>query len=125
MILAIVYVGIGGAIGAICRFLLSSWLNTQDGFPFGTLCANAIGCFALGLLGTYLSSRINPEWKLIISTGFLGALTTFSTFSFETIQFALRDQWKLAALYFFVQLISGAILTLFGIKLAQQFLGIS
>ena len=125
MILAIVYVGIGGAIGAICRFLLSSWLNTQEGFPFGTLCANAIGCFALGLLGTYLSSRINPEWKLMISTGFLGALTTFSTFSFETIQFALRDQWKLAALYFFVQLISGAFLTLFGIKLAQQFLSIS
>ena len=125
MILAIVYVGIGGALGAICRFLLSSWLNPQGGFPFGTLCANAIGCFVLGLLGTYLSDKINPEWKLIVSTGFLGALTTFSTFSFETIQFALRDQWKLAALYFCTQLLSGAILTLLGIKLAQQYLGTS
>ena len=125
MILAVVYVGIGGACGAVCRFLLSSWLNTQEGFPFGTLCANAIGCFVLGFLGTYLSSKINPEWKLIISTGFLGALTTFSTFSFETVQFVLRDQWKLAALYFSTQVLSGAILTLLGIKLAQQYLSVS
>lgn len=122
MIISIIYVGIGGALGAVCRFLISSLLNTQEGFPFGTLCANAIGCFLLGLLGTYLSSKINPEWKLIISTGFLGALTTFSTFSFETLQFALRDQWKMAALYFFVQIISGAILTLIGITLAQKML---
>ena len=125
MIIAVVYVGIGGACGAVCRFLISSWLNTQNGFPFGTLCANAIGCLILGFLGTYLSSRINPEWKLIISTGFLGALTTFSTFSFETIQFVLRDQWKIAALYFFAQIISGALLTLLGIKWAQLFLSAS
>ena len=124
MILAIVSVGIGGACGAICRFFISSWLNTQDGFPFGTLCANAIGCFLLGLLGTYLSNRINPEWKLVISTGFLGALTTFSTFSLETIQFVLRDQWKIAVLYFFAQIISGTVLTILGIKLAQQFLSV-
>ena len=123
MILAVMYVGIGGALGAICRFLISSWLNPQGGFPLGTLCANAIGCFVLGLLGAYLSGKINPEWKLIVSTGFLGALTTFSTFSFETIQFVLRDQWKLAALYFCTQILSGAILTLLGIKLAQQYLG--
>ena len=125
MILAIIYVGIGGACGAICRFLLSSWLNSQGDFPFGTLCANAIGCFVLGLLGTYLSNRINPDWKLVISTGFLGALTTFSTFSFETVQFVLRDQWKLAGIYFCTQLVSGAILTFLGIKLAQQFLNVS
>ena len=125
MITAVLYVGIGGAFGAVCRFLLSSWLNTQEGFPLGTLCANAVGCFVLGLVGTYLSNRIDPEWKLIISTGFLGALTTFSTFSFETVQFVLRDQWKLAVLYFFAQIISGSLLTLMGIKLAQQYLGTS
>tara|TARA_B100000683_G_C12222296_1_gene445532 strand:+ start:268 stop:645 length:378 start_codon:yes stop_codon:yes gene_type:complete len=125
MSLAVVYVGIGGACGAICRFWISSLLNTKDGFPLGTLCANALGCLFLGLVGTYLSSRINPEWKLIISTGFLGALTTFSTFSFETVQFVLRDQWKLAILYFFAQIISGGILTLFGIKVAQYFLSAS
>ena len=125
MIPAVVYVGIGGACGAICRFWISSQLNTQEGFPFGTLCANAIGCLILGLLGTYLSSKAHPEWKLIISTGFLGALTTFSTFSFETVQFALRDQWRLASLYFFAQILSGAILTLIGMKLAQSFLSTS
>ncbi|MAA78218.1 MAG: fluoride efflux transporter CrcB [Deltaproteobacteria bacterium] len=125
MITSIIYVGIGGAFGAVCRFLISSSLNKQEGFPFGTLCANAIGCFLLGLLGTYLSSKITPEWKLVISTGFLGALTTFSTFSFETLQFVLRDQWKMAAVYFFVQIISGAILTLIGMTLAQRLLDVS
>lgn len=125
MIPAVVYVGIGGACGAIFRFWISSQLNTQDGFPFGTLCANAIGCLILGLLGTYLSNRVHPEWKLIISTGFLGALTTFSTFSFETVQFVLRDQWKVAALYFFAQILSGGILTLLGVKIAQSFLSTS
>ena len=120
MISSVVYVGIGGALGAICRFTLSSCFNTKDGFPFGTLCANALGCFLLGLLGVYLSERMDPEWKLIVSTGFLGALTTFSTFSFETMQFALRAQWKLAALYFFAQLLSGLTLTPLGIKIAQS-----
>ena len=122
MIQALFCVGFGGAIGAVCRFLISSSLNSQDGFPYGTLCANAIGCFFLGLLGTYLSERVHPEWKLLISTGLLGALTTFSTFSFETVQFAMRSQWKLASFYFFAQILSGAILTVLGVKMAQQFL---
>lgn len=120
MIPSVFYVGIGGALGAISRFMLSTWFNTKEGFPFGTLCANALGCFLLGFLGTYLSNRMSPEWKLVVSTGFLGALTTFSTFSFETMQFVLRAQWKLATIYFLAQILSGLTLTLLGITLAQS-----
>lgn len=115
-------IGLGGALGAISRFVISTWFNSKDGFPYGTLCANAIGCFLLGLLGIYLSTKVHAEWRAFISTGFLGALTTFSTFSLETIQFAQRDQWKLAITYFLVQLITGLCLGLLGIKISQHFM---
>ena len=107
MIPIICCVGLGGAFGAISRFFLSIWLNGKDGFPYGTLCANAIGCFLLGFFGMYLSHKAQAEWSAFFSTGFLGALTTFSTFSLETIYFAQRAQWKLAITYFLIQLISG------------------
>jgi CrcB protein len=118
---SIISVGLGGALGAISRFLLSLWFNPKDGFPYGTLFANALGCLLLGFLGIYLASRSTPEWRLFVTTGFLGALTTFSTFSFETLQFGLRAQWKLAIIYLCTQLLSGLLLGLIGIKLAQHY----
>jgi CrcB protein len=85
----IVAIAMGGAFGALFRFLLSGavyqWLGR--GFPFGTLAVNVIGSFLMGLLFETLSDRLalSPELRAAITVGLLGAFTTFSTFSIETL----------------------------------------
>jgi len=81
-------VGTGGFFGAVIRLLLSTWVQraTTSGFPYGTLTVNIIGSFLMGFLFMYFSHiNLNIHQKLIFTTGLLGALTTFSTFSMETI----------------------------------------
>lgn len=84
-----IMVGLGGFIGAILRYGLSGLMHRVLGsnFPYGTLAVNVLGSFALGLFLTLSSTRlaISDEWKSFIAVGILGAFTTFSTFSFETI----------------------------------------
>ncbi len=82
-----VYVGIGGFLGAIARFLISGFVQKTLGitFPVGTLCVNVLGSFLIGFLVMVFEYIIAPEWKALLITGFLGALTTFSTFSYETV----------------------------------------
>ena len=79
-------VGIGGFFGAISRYLLATWVQKLSSFfPIGTLSVNVIGSFLIGFLYLYFSHTINPTLKAMLITGFLGALTTFSTFSLETL----------------------------------------
>ena len=84
-----IMVGLGGFIGAILRYGLSGLMHRVLGsnFLYGTLAVNVLGSFALGLFLTLSSTRlaISDEWKSFIAVGILGAFTTFSTFSFETI----------------------------------------
>ncbi len=82
-----VYVGIGGFLGAIARFFISGFVQKTLGitFPVGTLCVNVLGSFLIGFLVMVFEYIIAPEWKALLITGFLGALTTFSTFSYETV----------------------------------------
>lgn len=85
-------VALGGALGAVARYLLSGWvarLAIGSPFPWGTLVVNGVGSFLLGLLiGLGSGGRwlLPPFWRLLLATGFLGAFTTFSTFSFETVE---------------------------------------
>ncbi len=81
------FIGAGGFVGAILRFLISGWVQRVSGslFPYGTLSVNVIGSFAIGFLAMLFEDVIAPEWKAFAVTGFLGALTTFSTFSYETV----------------------------------------
>ncbi len=83
----ILAVGIGGFIGAILRFSGSYYINKLIGasFPFGTLGVNVIGSFLIGFLALYFEQTIAPNIKALLITGMLGALTTFSTFSLETV----------------------------------------
>lgn len=88
-------VALGGALGAVSRYLISGWVmrfSHGSPFPFGTLTVNVTGSFLLGLLmslGSEGSMLVPPTARVMIGVGVLGAFTTFSTFSYETIE-ALR-----------------------------------
>lgn len=80
-------VALGGALGALARYGLAALLNPMGSrVVLGTLAANLLGCFLAGALMAWLESKpLDPYWRLCLQTGFLGALTTFSTFAVETL----------------------------------------
>ena len=79
----------GGALGALLRFWGANWVYSLlgRGFPYGTLAVNLIGSLAMGLCYVWLVERASfgPEWRALVMGGFLGAFSTFSTFSIETM----------------------------------------
>lgn len=105
---AIALLCIGASAGAVARWQLSLWLNSGSTWlPLGTLAANLAGGWLIGLLVAILQAQpgLDPHWRLALITGFLGALTTFSTFSMETVQLLqagrLAQATALAALHLF------------------------
>ncbi len=92
MILA---VATGGALGATGRFLISTWVQKLLGplFPYGTLAVNVLGSFLIGFLFLYFEQVVAPHQKAFLVTGMLGALTTFSTFSLETVLMLQGGFW--------------------------------
>ena len=78
---------LGACVGALSRWQLGLWLSPGGLLPWGTLAANWIGAYAVGLAVVFFQqhSGLDPAWRLAIVTGLLGALTTFSTFSVETV----------------------------------------
>jgi len=89
MLKNLLFVAMGGAVGAMLRYGISSGIYAWFGraFPYGTLVVNVAGSFAIGLLSILLVERFNvpQEWRLALVVGMLGALTTFSTFSWDTL----------------------------------------
>lgn len=83
----LMYIGFGGFLGAISRFVVSSFIQRQINvlFPIGTLSVNILGSFIIGFMAMFFQNIIEPEYKAFVITGFLGALTTFSTFSLENV----------------------------------------
>jgi CrcB protein len=79
---------VGGGIGSFCRFLLATWVADQLGpaFPFGTLAVNLLGCLIIGMIAglPQASTTLSPATRLLLMTGFLGGLTTFSTYEYES-----------------------------------------
>ena len=105
-------VGLGAAIGAWLRWCLGMWLNNiHQHIPLGTLVANLGGGFIIGMATSFFfwHNNLSPEWRLFIITGFLGGLTTFSTFSAETVLMLQRGEYVWASIQILLY-VAGSIL---------------
>jgi CrcB protein len=95
-------VAAGGALGAVARYVVGGLFNREGSrFPWGTLVINLSGCLALGFVLTLLDERL-PEsraWRALVTVGFLGAYTTFSTFGWEIHDLVRSDAWGRATAY--------------------------
>jgi CrcB protein len=115
---AFVAVGVGAALGAWLRWGLSAALNARaPQFPLGTLAANLIGGYLIGVAVGFFAMRteLPPEARLFVVTGFLGGLTTFSTFSSEVTQLLLRGDYGAGILLAFTHLAGSLVLTVAGL----------
>lgn len=116
---------IGASLGALGRWRLGLWLNQEAAWlPWGTLAANWIGAYAIGAVLFVLQSQsqIDPVWRLAIVTGLLGALTTFSTFSWELLQLLQHGRWLAVAGHTGLHLFGSLALVWLGMRSAQAWL---
>ncbi len=121
--LGFVAIGVGAAMGAWARWGLSIWLNARlPHFPLGTLAANLIGGFLVGVGVAYFSrhTEISPVWRMLAITGFLGGLTTFSTYSAEVIGLIEAGDGLSAFLLAFTHLAGSLLLTAAGMAVYRQ-----
>src|SRR5947208_7713709 len=117
-------VGIGGFVGSIARYLVAVLFASQvpSVFPFATLTVNIVGCFVIGILFA-LSDRGNifsPEWRILLTTGFCGGFTTFSTFSYESLRLMQDGEYLYLAAYVLLSVVIGLAATYVGIILIRS-----
>jgi fluoride exporter len=112
-------VAAGGFVGAICRFLIDIMLP-ETVFPYSTLSVNLIGCFLLGwfLSSGWVKERVSEAVKLGIGTGMIGAFTTFSTFSVDTL-LVVKNENYLAILYIVLSVVLGLLFGKLGVVLGK------
>lgn len=118
-------VACGGALGAMARYAISGWLPSAPGqFPIPTFFANVLGCFIMGVAYvTIVDKHILPmEWRPFIMVGFLGALTTFSTFSIEALALLQMQKLTLAAGYLISSVLACLFAVWLGFSLTEKFL---
>ncbi|HCY15031.1 MAG: fluoride ion transporter CrcB [Curvibacter sp. GWA2_64_110] len=112
---------LGACIGALLRWRLGLWLSTPGSLlPWGTLVANLVGGYLVGLCVAVFQQlpQLDPVWRLALVTGFLGALTTFSSFSAEVVAMLQLQRYTLALGTAAVHLLGSLLLTVAGIKTA-------
>jgi fluoride exporter len=115
----------GAGLGALLRWGLGGWLNPLfPTIPLGTLAANLIGGLLVGAATSFFSHHggLAPEWRLLVVTGFLGGLTTFSTFSAEVVQLIGRNEYGWAFGAASAHLVGSLFLTSVGIVLSSALL---
>ena len=116
---AILAICIGACVGALARWQLGLWLNTGEALlPWGTLAANLIGGYLVGFCVALFNAQpeLDPAWRLAVITGFLGALTTFSSFSAEVVAMLSQARYGLAMFTASVHLLGSLALTVAGLK---------
>jgi len=122
---AVIAICLGACAGALLRWWLGLWLNHAGAFmPWGTLAANLIGGYLVGICVGYFECHLdmNPVWRLLLVTGFLGALTTFSSFSAETVDMMLHQRYVQATATMALHLGGSLLLTVAGFKTAALWL---
>lgn len=113
----ILYIALGSAFGGVARYVIGGWVQraTDTPFPTGTLVVNVTGSLLLGVLArtVLVAPGMSPEMRALLTIGFCGGYTTFSTFSLETVQLLEKGQLGRAALY----ALASVVLSLFALWL--------
>ncbi len=121
--LKILFISIAGALGAVSRYGLSSLVHRVMGknFAWGTLTVNVAGCLIIGFLFDWMlnADTISPSLRLALTVGFLGAFTTFSAFSYETLEFANRGMWGMAGLNVAANVVLGVFAVVLGLGIGK------
>ncbi len=114
----------GAILGANARYWLGDWIaqNWGTSFPFGTLIINVSGSLLLGFFMTLATERflIDPRWRLLFAVGFLGAYTTFSTYTYESFNLLFKGQWLAGLLNLVTSTILGVLAVGLGVFLAKS-----
>ena len=122
--LQVVAVAAGAAVGALARWGAGLWLNARwAGFPLGTLFVNAVGGLLIGMALAWFERSPNEMLRLLLVTGFLGGLTTFSSFSAESLLLLQRGQWGLAVGHSLAHLLGALACAALGFRLIDTLLG--
>jgi CrcB protein len=116
-------IGVGGFLGAVARYAIALWIGQKWGrnFPMGTFVINVSGSFLIGLLMVLFTERylVNPQWRLLLVVGFLGAYTTFSTFEYETGSLLKDGEWMMAMLNVVGSVVAGFVALKMGEVIAK------
>lgn len=123
--MVILLIALGGAAGAVARYGLTGWVHERVGFgfPWGTLLVNVFGSLLVGLALRYLEAvRFTPEVRALVAIGVLGAFTTFSTFTYETVALLEGEEWSKAFFYAAGSLLLGVAAVYAGLTAADYIL---
>ena len=107
-------VGVGGAIGAVLRYLIGEWM--PDGFPWGTLTVNLLGSLILGVI---VGMSLSAEMGLLLGTGIMGAFTTMSAYSVDLIELFEKSEYGPALSYLLVTVVGCPLLAYAGMRMLQ------
>ena len=120
----VIAISLGASAGALARWGLGLWLSPGGVIPWGTLAANLMGGYLVGVCVAVFQAlpQIDPVWRLALVTGFLGALTTFSSFSAEVVNLLMHQRYALALGTAGLHLAGSLLLTVAGIWSAQHLL---
>ena len=117
-VLTVLAICIGASLGALARWGLGLWLTPGGLLPWGTLAANLIGGYLIGVAIAAFQAmpELDPVWRLLLVTGFLGGLTTFSSFSAEVVEFLMAGRYELALLTAALHVLGSLGMTVLGLK---------
>ena len=123
-LVSVIAICIGACVGALSRWGLGLWLTPGGLIPWGTLAANIIGGYLIGVCIAVFQAipELDPLWKLLLVTGFLGGLTTFSSFSAEVIIFLTEGRYALAFGTALLHVGGSLLMTIAGLKSAAYFI---